>query len=235
MQFTPAEIRLIALHARLARPLHETVRALAEALPEAPPRRILELARLACDPDGDDEDAPVTGRAADGAEPDPDDSVITSDSDDAASAEPPRSNPNDTEFRARMARDPMVLGLNRAIAQLRGERSAEQAVARVDAAIASGKLVPAQREWAIAYCAADAEGFNRFVGGQPALPLAAPGLPAGSPALHAADPGALTDDELRICTQTRTDPAKFAARRNQVHAAMAAQPAAGSIIRLELA
>src|SRR5208337_3231025 len=64
MHFTSAEIRLIALHARLARPLHETVRALAEALPEVAPGRILELAKLALAPDdasnadgADDDDA----------------------------------------------------------------------------------------------------------------------------------------------------------------------------------
>ena len=71
MQFTSAEIRLIALHARLARPLHETVRALAEALPEASPRRILDLAKLATAPedgvDSPDDDAVVLPDDASGA------------------------------------------------------------------------------------------------------------------------------------------------------------------------
>lgn len=285
MHFTPAEIRLIALHARLARPLHETVRALAEALPEASPRRILELAQFALEPDdaalnddaasgdasddhhtADDDDA-IANEAAPLDTPAPAESAeamaarhagelarCTNDDERAdcelrqaaeraargrqptrASIHPARPLP-DAAFRARMARDPMVLGLNRAIAELRGQRTAEKAVARVDAAIAAGKLVPAQREWAIAYCAADAAGFNRFVDAQPALALAADGTPGGhaTPARHAHEATALSEDEARICSLTRTDPQKFLARRAQAHAAMAAQPAAGTIIRLEL-
>ena len=289
MHFSSAEIRLIALHARLARPLHETVRALAEALPEVAPGRILELARLALDAD------PAAQASADDADPsaaddddfDDDDFDDDDDRDATPPAPPPRESPaamatrhagelagcanddaradcelrqaaerahaasrrtlaargpirpvrppRDAAFRARMASDPMVLNLNRAIGELRGQRSAEHAVARVDGAIASGKLVPAQREWALAYCAADPAGFHRFVGAQPALALAAEGLPTShSPARQAGHATMLSDDEARICTQTRTDPQKFLARRAQAHAAMAAQPAAGTIIRLEL-
>ncbi len=286
MHFTSAEIRLIALHARLARPLHETVRALAEALPEVAPGRILELARLALDPDdasGADDDDDDAADAADDDDygdddttpddadaPPPDESAEAmaarhadelarcADDDERADCEARqaaeraaftrgpapatrasmrRARPlTDAGFRARMARDPMVLGLNRAISELRGQRAAEKAVARVDAAIAAGKLVPAQREWAIAYCAADAAGFNRFVGAQPTLALAAAGMPGSpaSPARHASAAATLSEDEARICTQTRTDPQKFLARRAQAQAAMAAQPTAGSIIRLEL-
>jgi Mu-like prophage I protein len=283
MHFTSAEIRLIALHARLARPLHETVRALAEALPEVAPGRILELARLALDPDDasgadgadDDDDAADDDYGDDDATvddgaPPPDESAEAmaarhadelarcADDDERADCEARQAaeraaftrgpasaaraamrrarSLTATAFRARMARDPMVLGLNRAIGELRGQRAAEKAVVRVDAAIAAGKLVPAQREWAIAYCAADAAGFNRFVGAQPAFALAAEGMPGSpaSPARHASAAATLSEDEARICTQTRTDPQKFLARRAQAQAAMAAQPAAGSIIRLEL-
>ena len=275
MHFTSAEIRLIALHARLARPLHETVRALAEALPEASPRRILELAKLAAAPEAapEDSDDATDDDAADALDDSTsaaaldesaeamaarhaDELARCADGDERAACElrqaseraalaqrqaaaeraPAGSDRTTSEaaFRARMVRDPMVLGLNRAISELRGQRAAEQAVTRVDAAIAAGKLVPAQREWAIAYCTADAAGFTRFVGGQPALALAAEGTPGrGAPPRHAG-PAALSADEARICTQTRTDPQKFVARRNQAYAAMAAQPAAGTIIRLEL-
>jgi Mu-like prophage I protein len=284
MHFTPAEIRLIALHARLARPLHETVRALAEALPEASPRRILELAQFALEPDdaalndavasddaSDDDrhvdddaiadnatatDAPASAESAEAMAARHADELARCASDDeradcesrqaaeraalehqtARTSVRPARPPRDAAFRARMARDPLVLGLNRAIAELRGQRTAEKALARVDAAIAAGKLIPAQREWAMAYCAADAAGFNRFVDGQPALALAAAGTPGGlaSPARHAHEATALSEDEARICSLTRTDPQKFLARRAQAHAAMAAQPAAGAIIRLEL-
>ena len=36
-------------------------------------------------------------------------------------------------------------------------------------AIRSGKLVPAHREWAIAYCAADPNGFDTFAARQPVV------------------------------------------------------------------
>jgi len=277
---------LIALHARLARPLHETVRALAEALPEVAPGRILELAKLALAPDdasnadgADDDDASDAADDDDYGDDDTtDNNAGAPPSDESAEAMAARHADElarcadderadceahqaaeraafargqtlatrtpvrrarpvaDAAYRARMARDPMVLGLNRAISELRGQRAAEKAVVRVDAAIAAGKLVPAQREWAIAYCAADAAGFNRFVGAQPALALAAEGLPGSSASLarHASAATTLSEDEARICTQTRTDPQKFLARRAQAQAAMAAQPTAGSIIRLEL-
>jgi len=43
---------------------------------------------------------------------------------------------------------------------LRAERARERAAHTVEDAIRAGKIVPAQREWAIAYCAADARGFQ---------------------------------------------------------------------------
>jgi Mu-like prophage I protein len=258
---------------------------LAEALPDATPRRILELAKLALDPDDGPlndatESADASASNADAHDDDADNNANDSSSTDesaeamaarhadelarctddaeradcearqtaerAAFAEGQTCAPrtaqratwplSDTAFRARMARDPMVLSLNRAISELRGQRASEKAIAQVDAAIAAGKLVPAQREWALAYCAADATGFNRFVGAQPALALGAEGLPGGSakPARHNAETTALSEDEARICSLTRTDPQKFLARRTQAQAAMAAQPNAGTIIRLAL-
>ncbi|HXN85793.1 MAG TPA: phage protease [Candidatus Binataceae bacterium] len=52
---------------------------------------------------------------------------------------------------------------------LKMERSREKAEHAVDEAIRSGKLVPAHREWAITYCAADPRGFESFTARQPAL------------------------------------------------------------------
>ena len=52
---------------------------------------------------------------------------------------------------------------------LKTERAREKAEHAVDAAIRSGKLVPAHREWAIAYCAADPKGFEAFAARQPAV------------------------------------------------------------------
>jgi phage I-like protein len=52
---------------------------------------------------------------------------------------------------------------------LRTQQARERAEHAVDGAMRSGKLVPAQREWAIAYCSADPKGFGAFVARQPAV------------------------------------------------------------------
>lgn len=51
--------------------------------------------------------------------------------------------------------------------QLRAERASERAERAVDDAIKAGKLIPAQRQWAISYCRADFKGFAAFVARQP--------------------------------------------------------------------
>jgi len=53
--------------------------------------------------------------------------------------------------------------------QLRAATARERAAFRVDAAMKAGKIVPAQREWAIAYCQANANGFESFISRQPAM------------------------------------------------------------------
>jgi hypothetical protein len=294
MHFSVDEVRLVALHARQARPLHETVRALQEALPELPVHRILDLAKLACEAGPFDarprahEDSASSdtgssnddGYDAESARPllsegersgmnreepatsaddeNPAESSAHQAEDFAAarlgreslrrrdlldsaagqrfgaasvnSSNYSADSPDDAIPSSRIACHPMVLGLNRAIGELRGERAAERAIAKVDAAIGTGKLVPAQREWGIAYCTADPAGFAKFASSQPALSI------AGEQSIPAPrrDVRELTDDESRICTQTGTDLRKFVSRRNQAYAAMAANPAAGAIIRLEI-
>ena len=52
---------------------------------------------------------------------------------------------------------------------LKAERAREHAAHTVEDAIRAGKIVPAQREWAIAYCAADARGFQAFAAKQPSI------------------------------------------------------------------
>ena len=52
---------------------------------------------------------------------------------------------------------------------LKADRARERAAHTVDEAIRAGKIVPAQREWAIAYCAADARGFQAFAAKQPSI------------------------------------------------------------------
>ncbi|MBF6559127.1 MAG: hypothetical protein IVW56_02470 [Candidatus Binataceae bacterium] len=52
---------------------------------------------------------------------------------------------------------------------LRAKHARERAEHRVESAMKAGKIAPAQREWAIAYCQSDAEAFDHFVKRQPAL------------------------------------------------------------------
>jgi phage I-like protein len=53
--------------------------------------------------------------------------------------------------------------------RLRAARARERAELRVDAAMRGGRIVPAQREWAIAYCQANQHGFDDFVARQPVV------------------------------------------------------------------
>ncbi|MGH8013430.1 MAG: phage protease [Candidatus Binataceae bacterium] len=52
---------------------------------------------------------------------------------------------------------------------LRAARAHERAEHAVNEAIRSGRLTPAQREWAIAYCQADESGFANFIARQPSV------------------------------------------------------------------
>ena len=58
---------------------------------------------------------------------------------------------------------------------LKAERARERAAHTVEEAIRAGKIVPAQREWAIAYCVADARGFQAFAAKQPSIVGGEPG------------------------------------------------------------
>jgi phage I-like protein len=80
---------------------------------------------------------------------------------------------------------------------LRAERARERAAATVEEAIRTGRLTPAQREWAVAYASADFDGFQAFIAKQPAI------LTAGAePALRPAPASApLTAVESAVCAR----------------------------------
>ncbi len=82
---------------------------------------------------------------------------------------------------------------------LRAERARERAALTVEDAIRTGRLTPAQREWAVAYAAADFEGFQAFIAKQPAILLS-----GAEPALRA-DPAPLsaplTPVENAVCAR----------------------------------
>ncbi len=112
---------------------------------------------------------------------------------------------------------------------MRAERARERAAAAVDEATRAGKLVPAQREWAIAYCAADPAGFSSFVARQPAILGAASGFD-GEPQMASgavAARAALGATELAICSQLGVSAADFTRRKNGRADFLSLIPAAG--------
>jgi phage I-like protein len=106
---------------------------------------------------------------------------------------------------------------------LRAERAREKAEGAVSEALRAGKIVPAQREWAIDYCCADHDGFARFVARQPALALSDLGLakrpvratPAGidDPAQLSNFDGELSAHEIAICSRLGIPPSDYAKRK----------------------
>ena len=93
---------------------------------------------------------------------------------------------------------------------LQGERTEELATAAVDAAISSGRVTPAQRDWALGYARSDGAGFKKFIEAQPVIVAA--GARAGRSG--APDPdAALTSDELAVCRQLGIEPVAFKAAR----------------------
>lgn len=97
---------------------------------------------------------------------------------------------------------------------LRAERATERAERAVDEAIKAGKLIPAQRQWAISYCRADFNGFAAFVAKQPAA--FGPGLdgsPVYTPRPPAAAQSALTATETTICKQLGLSTDDFLGRK----------------------
>ena len=95
---------------------------------------------------------------------------------------------------------------------LKADRARERAAHTVEDAIRAGKIVPAQREWAIAYCAADARGFNAFAAKQPSILGDNLGLSGQPPAGHRADVG-LNAAELAICAQLGLKHSEFVRRK----------------------
>ncbi len=94
---------------------------------------------------------------------------------------------------------------------LKAERARERAAHTVEEAIRAGKIVPAQREWAIAYCAADARGFQAFAAKQPSIVGENLGLAGEPPADRRA--GALNPAELAICAQLGLKHSEFIGRK----------------------
>ena len=178
---------------------------------DASPEEVLAAVRAMSESahgDGDDDDqdggsdgAPGDDCPDDGADADAMQAV-------AAAADPARY--------VAVAQFQRVLGeLN----QLRVERARERAERAVDDAIKAGKLIPAQRQWAISYCQADFKGFGAFAARQPAafggaFESAAATFTPPPPARAAT--AALTATETAICAQLGLSPEDYLGRKRCV-------------------
>jgi phage I-like protein len=101
--------------------------------------------------------------------------------------------------------------VNRQLGEVLGAQATERATAKVEAAVKEGKIVPAQREWAIGFAAKDPDGFNAFVSKQPVV-LAPGAAGAAAPAKKGA---ALSDDEKAVCRAMGLDEAAFRKTRDE--------------------
>jgi len=95
---------------------------------------------------------------------------------------------------------------------LKAERAHERAAHAVEAAIRAGKLVPAQRDWAIAYRAADGKGFEAFAAKQPSI-LGQEMLLSGEPASEKRGAN-LSAAEIAICAQLGLKHSDFLIRKS---------------------
>lgn len=93
----------------------------------------------------------------------------------------------------------VVKELQTTVANLTNERSQEKATASVDAALKAGKLIPAQKDWALAFASKDPKAFGEFVEKAPTL-IQESGL-ANYTAETAAAQSGLTPLEATIAAQ----------------------------------
>jgi phage I-like protein len=84
------------------------------------------------------------------------------------------------------------------LATLQQQAAGEKAAAAVDQAIKDGKLIPAQRDWALSYASSDLDAFGRFVAAQPVIVAPGTVVPEGKPG---GGGSALDDEEKAICAQ----------------------------------
>ena len=96
--------------------------------------------------------------------------------------------------------------LSKELASMRSRIAGDEAVRAVDAAISEGKLIPAQRDWALAYATKDPESFGTFVKSQPVV--LAPGRhPIGNNPPTAK--GELDEADLALCSQLGIEPDEY--------------------------
>jgi phage I-like protein len=95
---------------------------------------------------------------------------------------------------------------------VKAQRLEEHALVKVTAAMQSGKVSPAMRDWALALCRSNPDSFDEFVSRVP--PIITPGsqfsTAAGSAAVGGCGRSALSADQLAVCTAMDLDPQDYA-------------------------
>lgn len=143
-------------------------------------------------------------RAALGLPPDADDQAVL-DKIKALAALPPDPGYSAEDFRA----------LQSQVGTMSAELARRDAESAVESAIRAGKVVPAQREWALGYAGTDLAGFKAYASTAPAFPLGAKGLEGDGSETAVS----LTPEEIRIGAQLGNTPEKLLeAKRAQLSA-----------------
>jgi len=102
--------------------------------------------------------------------------------------------------------------LSTAVATLQAGIDGDKAEAAVEAAIAAGKITPAQRDWALGYAKGDVAAFDAFVETQPVIVQPGDSLTG---AKQKDGPAALTDSDLAVCKAMGIDVETFKKTREQ--------------------
>lgn len=96
---------------------------------------------------------------------------------------------------------------------LQAERRQEKAREQVAAAVQAGKIIPAQREWALSYAQSDPEGFAAYVASAPVqVPVQEAGARGQGPEAGG-QVMALSREELAMCRAVGVSPEAFKAAR----------------------
>lgn len=81
--------------------------------------------------------------------------------------------------------------------ELQDGYTGDKAMAAVEAAMAAGKITPAQKEWATEYATQNLAAFNKFIDGAPAVVSKNAQVASGKPS----GDGALTESEAEVASQ----------------------------------
>lgn len=117
-----------------------------------------------------------------------------------------------TVARLNVANDPMVVKMAKRLGDLEQERAREKAEQTVTAALKDRKILPSQREWALAYCSGDPAGFAAFIGKQPTFIAEQDGSFRGAPP-SSNGTTVLSANAEQLCAMFGHDREKFAKNR----------------------